>query len=149
MANKKPGKKKQAVVKEHNPYNKIFRENIGKIFLPLVEKSLGLRIEKTEELKDKLQTTLEREADFLRLVTPENGQPFVLHLEFQTNSEPDMVYRMQEYHAILRRKYGYRYVSLCIFWASLHLVCGHNSARKKYIQALNCGLCTIITISIF
>jgi hypothetical protein len=87
-------------------YDKILKENIGQIFLALAEKQLGIRIQKSEELKDKLQTTLEREADFLRKITTKEGNTFILHLEFQTTDEENMIYRMQEYHAILRKKYG-------------------------------------------
>jgi len=86
-------------------YDKIFKENIGQFFLSLSEQYLGLSIAATEELKDKLQTTLEKEADFLRLVTTSSGERFILHLEFQSSNESRMVYRMQEYHAILQKKY--------------------------------------------
>ncbi len=92
--------------KEHKPYDKILKENIGMLFLPLAEKQLGIRIQKSEELKDKLQTTLEREADFLRKITTQGNETFILHLEFQVADEIDMVYRMQEYHAILKKKYS-------------------------------------------
>lgn len=91
---------------ETHAYDKILKENIGQLFLPLAEKQLGIRIQKSEELKDKLQTTLEREADFLREITTASGERFILQLEFQTANEADMVYRMQEYHAILRRKHS-------------------------------------------
>ncbi len=97
-----PKKKKTAA----QSYDKILKENIGQIFLPLTEKQLGIRIRTSEELKDKLQTTLEREADFLRIITTQEGEVFILHLEFQTTDESKMVYRMQEYHAILQKKYG-------------------------------------------
>lgn len=86
-------------------YDKIFKENIGEFFLTLSEKYLGIRIAKSQELKDKLQTTLEREADFLRLIQDETGKQLILHLEFQTQNEKNMVYRMQEYFAILQKKH--------------------------------------------
>lgn len=90
---------------ENQPYDKILKENIGQLFLPITEKHLNIQIKSSEELKDKLQTTLEREADFLRKITTSQGDTFILHLEFQSTDETDMVYRMQEYHAILQKKY--------------------------------------------
>jgi predicted transposase YdaD len=86
-------------------YDKILKENIAAIFLPLVEKFLGIHISKSEELKDKVQVTLEKEPDFIRIVETEAGERFILHIEFQRADEEGMVYRMQEYYAILRRKY--------------------------------------------
>lgn len=84
---------------------KIIKENIEEVFLPLAEKYLGIKIKSSRKISPKLQTTLEREADFLRTVTTDQQEKFILHIEFQTNDEADMVYRMAEYNAILLRKY--------------------------------------------
>ncbi len=89
-----------------NDYDKILKENIASLFLPLSEKYLGIRIRRSEELKDKLQTTIEKEPDFIRIVETDIGERFILHLEFQTVDEDGMIYRMQEYYGLLRRKYA-------------------------------------------
>lgn len=86
-------------------FDKVIKENIEAIFLPLLEKLLGIRITKSDELKDKIQRTIEREPDALKLITDESGAQFILQLEFQTTDDPKMVYRMAEYKAILQRKY--------------------------------------------
>lgn len=88
-----------------NDYDKILKENIASVFLPLSEKYLGIRIVRSEELKDKIQTTVEKEPDFIRIVETDTGETFLLHLEFQSLDEEGMVYRMQEYYGLLRRKY--------------------------------------------
>ncbi len=88
-----------------NDYDKILKENIATVFLPLAEKYLGIRIVRSEELKDKLQTTIEKETDFIRIVETDGGGRFILHLEFQRVDEEGMLYRMQEYYGLLRRKY--------------------------------------------
>jgi hypothetical protein len=89
-----------------NDYDKVLKENIAALFLPLSEKYLNICITRTEEIKDKLQTTIEKEPDFLRIVETDKEERFVLHLEFQTQDEGEMIYRMQEYFGLLRRKYG-------------------------------------------
>jgi predicted transposase YdaD len=86
-------------------YDKILKENIAEIFLPLAEKFLGIHINKSEELKDKVQVTLEKEPDFIRIVETPAGERFILHLEFQRADEEGMVNRMNEYYVILRKKY--------------------------------------------
>lgn len=86
-------------------YDKILKENIASVFLPLSEKYLGIRIIKSEELKDKIQTTIEKEPDFIRIVETDQGEKFILHLEFQSMDEEGMIYRMQEYYGMLRKKY--------------------------------------------
>jgi predicted transposase YdaD len=86
-------------------YDKILKENIAEIFLPLVEKFLGIHISKSEELKDKVQVTLEKEPDFIRIVETHASERFILHIEFQRADEEGMVHRMNEYYVILRKKY--------------------------------------------
>jgi predicted transposase YdaD len=107
MASKKKDKQEATPKKqtESRSYDKIFKENIEPMFELLVVKELDLDIESSEELKDKLQTTLEREADFLRKIYPKHGSPYILHVEFQTKNESNMIYRLQEYHAIIQKKY--------------------------------------------
>ena len=87
-------------------YDKIFKENISSLLIPLANKLLDINIIKAKPLKDKLQDTLEVEADFLNMVETVNGDKFILHLEFQTHDDPKMVYRMQLYYSLLKRKYN-------------------------------------------
>jgi predicted transposase/invertase (TIGR01784 family) len=87
-------------------YDKIFKENIEAIILPLAEKLLAIYPERLEEIPDDLQTTIERRPDFLKKVAHAKSElDYILHIEFQTEDEPEMVYRMHEYCAILLRKY--------------------------------------------
>jgi hypothetical protein len=104
-ARKPRAKNKEAKkVYEGNVFDKIFRENAESIFLPLVEERLGIKIKTFVQMKEKRQTTLEREMDFFYEVETEDGNKFILHLEFQTENEDDMLYRNAEYHGIALRK---------------------------------------------
>jgi len=86
-------------------YDRVLKENIELIFLPLLEKLLGLSIKNSIEIKDKVHSTIEREPDFLKRIIDTDDQEFILQLEFQTSDDPEMVYRMAEYKAIIQRKY--------------------------------------------
>ena len=88
-----------------NFFDKILKENIAAIFPNLSKKLLGIEIVHSEELKDKLQKTTEREADFLRKIKTSNGDEFIVHLEFQTTDDKEMLYRMRVYHALITQKY--------------------------------------------
>jgi hypothetical protein len=85
-------------------YDKIFKENIEEIILPLARKLLNIHPEELEEIPDDLQVTIERRPDFLKKVR-EKGKEYVLHIEFQLEDNHDMTHRMLEYYAILFRKY--------------------------------------------
>lgn len=86
-------------------YDRIIKENIEAILITLGKTLLGFEVKNPRPLTEKLQVTIEREPDFLKLVTVDGDKEIILHLEFQRNDEKDMVYRMAEYKAILLRKY--------------------------------------------
>ncbi len=79
-------------------FDKIFKENIAALLIPLAKKLLGIDIVHSEEMKDKLQTTIEREPDYLSLIETNDGKKYVLQLEFQTSNDDKMLLRMQEYY---------------------------------------------------
>ncbi len=96
--------------KESQPYDKIFKENIEELIIPFAEKLLNINPKNLREIPDDLQITLERKPDFLKRVVADKTQKvkqkdFILHIEFQTVDEKDMAHRMNEYYAILYRKY--------------------------------------------
>ena len=88
-------------------YDRIIKENIEAILLPLVKRVLNLpEPAGLVEIPDDLQRTIERRPDFLKIVTDELGRNlYVLQVEFQTVDEPKMMYRMLEYAALLIRQY--------------------------------------------
>lgn len=89
-----------------NNTDRILKENLILEILPLFENILGIsHIKSSKVIPVKLQDTLEREPDFLRIVETENDQRFILHIEFQVKDEKEMIYRMGEYHSILLKKY--------------------------------------------
>ena len=85
--------------------DKIIKENMEALLLRLAKQLLGIEINDPVDLSEKLQTTVEREPDFLKKVRNNDGTQFILHLEFQTRDELKMVYRMAEYKALLQRKF--------------------------------------------
>jgi hypothetical protein len=101
-----------ALKKEGNAYDKILKENIEKIFRPLIEKRLGVKIVKSTPLKEKMQTTIELEMDFFYQIEHEEGEPFVLHVEFESGDNLESIYRVAEYHgmALRRHKMAIRHV---------------------------------------
>jgi len=86
-------------------FDKIIKENIEVILLALGKKLLGIDIKNPVDLPEKIQSTVEREPDFLKKITTDDGSEIILHLEFQTTDEPKMIYRMAEYKALLQRKF--------------------------------------------
>lgn len=98
-------KKTGSGTKQINQYDKILRENLEAALPGLIKNLLGIHAVYTEELPDDIQHTKERKPDVLKKVTDKNGETFVLHLEFQVEDEPEMVFRMAEYFIMLFRCY--------------------------------------------
>lgn len=91
--------------KQGNQYDKILHENIEAALPGLIENVLGIHVINAEELPDSIQHTKERKPDALKKITDDKGETFVLHIEFQTENDPGMVFRMGEYLFMLLRLY--------------------------------------------
>lgn len=92
---------------EGQMYDKIMRENLLELFLPLVAEQLNIEMKSVTPLVDKQPTTVIRETDsFLLIETYSKSEPkFVLHLEFESSDDAEMVFRIGEHHGIELRKY--------------------------------------------
>ncbi len=91
--------------KQVSQYDKIFKENLEAIIPGLLQNVLGITAVLSEELPDDVQHTKERKPDVLKKITDNQGNIYVLQIEFQVADEPEMVYRMAEYYIMLERKY--------------------------------------------
>ena len=98
-------KKRQSSGGQSAQYDKIFKENIEAVISSIMQNVLEITAVFVEELPDDIQHTKERKPDTLKKITDDNGNTFVLQIEFQVKDEPEMVYRMGEYYFMLERKY--------------------------------------------
>lgn len=105
MPNKKP---------QGNVYDRIFRENAQHIFIPLVKQVYDFAIESYTVLNPKFPSTSENEVDFLYELHLKDGQNQLLHIEFQSKNDTEMLARMQEYHSKIYKKYKQPINSLVI-----------------------------------
>ncbi len=103
MAKRRPSKNKQ----EGNQYDKIIKENILSLIPALLKRVLGIENYRLEDLPIiKLQTTIEREPDFLKLIyDKEFPKGRILQIEFERGNETYMEMRMLEYCSIIYRKF--------------------------------------------
>lgn len=87
-----------------NEFDKIIKENLKEGIDALI-KNLGIQaIEKTF-LDPKFQFTDERETDFLLKIKNAEDEEFILHLEFQSTNDKNMVYRMLRYCVFILQTY--------------------------------------------
>ena len=73
-----------------NQYDKIIRENLEALVLPLLDKFLGIAPEQFETISDELQVTIERKPDLLKRIIMQNGQKATVHIEFQATNEKQL-----------------------------------------------------------
>lgn len=91
--------------KKGNIYDRIFKENAETLFIPIIEQELGIEVESYSTLPEKFPKTVEREVDFLYDVVLKDGTEQLLHIEFQTENDKSMIYRMGFYHGLAWHKY--------------------------------------------
>jgi predicted transposase/invertase (TIGR01784 family) len=84
--------------------------------MTLSKKYIDNNYQKAEELSTDLQKTREKKTDFLRMFKYEDSNNnFVLHVEAQSKDDPDMLYRMEEYHSMIRTKYKLPVVQIVLY----------------------------------
>ncbi len=93
---------------EANKFDKIFKENLDDLLPVILRRILGLKVDNLEYLPiSKVQTTIEREPDFLCKVFNEKyRQGAVIHIEFESSWRSEIPYQMHEKHGIFYRKSG-------------------------------------------
>jgi hypothetical protein len=101
--------KKKILSKQGNIFDKVVKENLDEVFIPFVINSLGIDVAmiEVEVLPDKLFTTEEREMDLLLRLIDKEARVFLLHVEFQSKPDYEMIWRMIEYHGMITKKYKY------------------------------------------
>ena len=90
---------------EANKYDKIIKENIEDVFIPLILNRYCPNRKGLERLADQFYTTEDRETDLLLKITSENDVVSLLHVEFQSKPDYEMLFRMSEYHGMIVRMY--------------------------------------------
>ena len=111
-------------------YDKIIKENLEEIFLPLTKKLLNLKFEHAEDITGELHITLETLPDFLKRI--KNQKPeidYILHIEFQSTDDNTMVERMLLYYSMLFKKYR-----IPIFQQVFYLGNGNSSMVTEIIH---------------
>lgn len=88
-------------------YDKILRENMRFIMPGIIEKVFKLNVVNSQELKDKIQITRQKEVDVLRVVTDADGHTYILHVEIESRNKLKMHFRMGEYRCMLHQVYNH------------------------------------------
>lgn len=93
-------------MKQHQNYDKIFKENLEKMSILILSKIGHISLSNLENIVTHLPKTIERQADFLKIGTDILTQERkVFHVEFQTAIHPKMDKRELLYYALLYDKY--------------------------------------------
>jgi predicted transposase/invertase (TIGR01784 family) len=101
-----------------NQFDRIFKENIEALFHFFAARE-GVKIEKSEEIKDKIQATVEREADFVRkIIFAKKKLNSILQLEFQLGAGKRLPHRLLLYRALLYHEHDLSVKQIVIFLAS-------------------------------
>jgi hypothetical protein len=90
---------------EANKYDKIIKENLEEVFIPMLLHRYCPDRKSLERLPDQFYTTEDRETDLLLKIVGNHNEVMLLHVEFQSKPDYEMLYRMVEYHGMIVRLY--------------------------------------------
>jgi len=86
-------------------YDRMMRDNIKEMVIASAEILFGLTVTSYQVVDTIEMMAKKRETDFLCIITDELNQRWLLHVEFQTKDDPDMVFRMLNYKALFTEKH--------------------------------------------
>lgn len=87
-------------------YDKIIRENVEQVVGRTVFSMLKINPLRIESVSPTIHSTIKRDPDFLKKVwLQDKPAPFLVHIEFQSKPDSEMIYRMVEYRGLLARKF--------------------------------------------
>ena len=89
----------------HQPYDRIIKENLQPIFLDVLRALTGLEATEVQTLYPEFASTIKRVADFVVKIKNNVGREEIIHIEFQSTNDGNMLGRMMVYSALLYEKY--------------------------------------------
>ncbi len=87
-----------------NEFDKIIKETLKGGIHKLI-KELGINAVEVTFLDTKFQITEERETDFLLRIKDSENNKLILHLEFQSTNDKNMIFRMLRYRLFIMQTY--------------------------------------------
>jgi len=126
-------KKNKTLPTTTGQYDKIFKENAEEIYHSLIKSLLYIDTTQVEDLpQSDLQHTIERKADFLKKILPQNGEAgYALHIEIQSDNDKNMHKRMVLYDALIYNKYELDTEQFVIYIGKLPLSMQSLIKRRK------------------
>ena len=105
--------------------NQIYDKTLKTLFeSSLKEGILFKKYQKNALLIEQIDTVSKRpkelRVDFAQKITPLKGEPYILHLEFQSIINKDMDFRMLEYYEILTRKHKVEIEQILVYVGNSH-----------------------------
>lgn len=88
-----------------NIYDKSYKSLLDKRIPEILNSRGDIQLSRAEPVSFDLHKIIERKPDFLARCYNSNGQAYMLHVEYQTRPDAEMVYRMHEYAALICRKF--------------------------------------------
>ena len=130
---------------EVHKYDKIMRNNVTRLILKAAAEILGITITDLQIIESTLIGNIKREVDHLSLFTAPNGKKALLNIEFQSGDDPEMVERMQSYHALIMYQYKLPVYQYCIYLGQSPTKMGSN-IQQVVPDALNPFSFTMIEV---
>ncbi|SDF14868.1 Putative transposase, YhgA-like [Thermoanaerobacter thermohydrosulfuricus] len=96
-------------------YDLAFKNMFSGLTSDAINYFLKIEYQKLEELNIEFPIIESRESDMIFKCITKEGNPLAVHIEFQSNNDDEMPYRMLEYAALIMRKYNLKPYQVVIY----------------------------------
>lgn len=103
---------------QHQDFDKVLKKTFTRVYTTLIQKLLNLDLQKTVEIPTTFSKTKEKRADFAVKVLPQQGNPHIVHVEFQGRSAENMHIRELGYYHDFLNEFGLEVIQYVIYMGS-------------------------------
>ncbi len=101
--------------RQHQDFDNILKKTFRRVYQSIIQKLLNLDLKNTVKLPTTFSRTKEKRPDFAVKVSPQNENPYIVHVEFQGLSEKNMHKRMLSYHSDIFWEYDLDIIQYVIY----------------------------------
>ena len=103
---------------QHQDFDNVLKKTFTRVYTTLIQKLLGIDLEKTIEIPKTFSKTKEKRANFAVKVIPKNEKPHIVHVEFQGRSVRNMHIRELGYYHDFLSEFDMEVVQYVIYMGS-------------------------------
>ena len=102
-------------IQQHQDFDNVVKKTFSRVYQSIIHKLLGLDVKNTLKIPTSFSRTKEKRSDFAFKVSSPNKEPYIVHIEFQSDNDKNMDKRELGYYTDFYWEYNLEIVQYVIY----------------------------------